>query len=130
MSDPETYLRQIKLRALAATEGPWSWSGRVAPVLSGYAGTSYRYSKEVIEAEHHGECGCRSACQLEVTVDPLDAEFIAAARSDVPRLVAALEAVLAVENMITDCDCDNCVGYNVALIEVREAVERALKEEQ
>ena len=87
-------LDAIKARVEAATEGPWGWSGRVAPVLSGYAGTSYRYSKEVIEAEHHGECGCRSDCQLEVTVDPLDAEFIAAARSDIPRLVAALESVL------------------------------------
>lgn len=67
----------------------------------------------------YGNCGCSA-----------DAEFIAAARTDVPRLVAALEAVLAVENVITDCDCDNCVGYNVALIEVREAVERALKEGQ
>ena len=124
MSDPETYLRQIKLRALAATEGPWSWSGRVAPVLSGYAGTSYRYSKEVIEAEHHGECGCRSDCQLEVTVDPLDAEFIAAARSDIPRLVAALEAVLAME-----LNGDG-QGYDTALERVHETVERALKEEQ
>ena len=117
-------LDAIKARAEAATEGPWSWSGRVDPVLSGYAGTSYRYSKEVIEAEHHGECGCRSACQLEVTVDPLDAEFIAAARSDIPRLVAALEAVLAME-----LNGDG-QGYDTALERVHETVERALKEEQ
>ena len=63
-------------------------------------------------------------------MSPADAEFIASARSDVPRLVAAIEAVLAVENEMTDCDCEHCVGYNVALIEVREAIERALKEEQ
>lgn len=115
-----TRLDEIKARAEAATEGPWSWSGRVAPVLSGYAGTSYRYSKEVIEAEHHGECGCRSDCQLEVTVDPLDAEFIASARSDIPRLVAALEAVLELHKMELDfkgrpfcVECDsNCHSYS------------------
>ncbi len=87
-------LDAIKARAEAATEGPWTWSGSEAPVLGGYAGTSYRYSEEVIEAEHHGECGCRSLCQLELTVGKADAEFIAHSRADIPALVAAVEAVL------------------------------------
>lgn len=125
-------LDAIKARAAAATEGPWSWSGRVAPVLSGYAGTSYRYSKEVIEAEHHGECGCRSDCQLEVTVDPLDAEFIASARSDVPRLVAALEAVMElrpIANTYRTLD-EWEEGYNAALDQAKHKIRDALGEDE
>jgi len=53
-----------------------------------------------------------------------NAEFIAAARSDIPRLVAALEAVLAME-----LNGDG-QGYDTALERVHETVERALKEEQ
>lgn len=52
------------------------------------------------------------------------APHIASARSDIPRLVAALEAVLAME-----LNGDG-QGYDTALERVHETVERALKEEQ
>ena len=89
-------LDEIKARAAAATGGPWKWDNRRVPTLNGMAGSRdvYRYETEVIEADHNGECGCRSACQLDLTVGPADAEFIAHARTDVPRLVAAVESVL------------------------------------
>lgn len=89
-------LDDIKARAEAATDGPWKWDNRRVPTLNGMAGSRdvYRYETEVIEADHNGECGCRSACQLDLTVGPADAEFIAHARTDVPALVAAVEAVL------------------------------------
>ena len=88
-------LDEIKARAAAATGGPWKWDNRRVPTLNGMAGSRdvYRYETEVIEADHNGECGCRSACQLDLTVGPADAEFIAHARTDVPALVAALERV-------------------------------------
>ncbi|WP_175401163.1 hypothetical protein, partial [Gordonia sp. UCD-TK1] len=46
----------------------------------------YEYDTEVLEVHHNGECGCRSACELEVTIPSADAEFIAAS----PTLVAGL----------------------------------------
>ena len=103
-------LDAIKARAEAATEGPWTWSGSEAPVLGGYAGTSYRYSEEVIEAEHHGECGCRSLCQLELTVGKADAEFIAHSRADIPALVAAIAAVLELHQRNMYDECIECLS--------------------
>ena len=103
-------LDAIKARAEAATEGPWTWSGSEAPVLGGYAGTSYRYSEEVIEAEHHGECGCRSLCQLELTVGKADGEFIAHARQDIPALLAALESVLELHQRNRYDECIECLS--------------------
>lgn len=89
-------LAQIEARAQAATEGPWTWDAHRVPTLSGRAGdpATYAYDVEVVEAEHSGECGCRSACTLDLHVSPDDAEFIAHARTDVPALTAALRAVL------------------------------------
>ena len=116
-------LDDIKARAEAATDGPWKWDNRRVPTLNGMAGSRdvYRYETEVIEADHNGECGCRSACQLDLTVGPADAEFIAHARTDVPALVAAVEAVLALhkawaESNPTDTTvshvCEACLTAN------------------
>jgi hypothetical protein len=57
-----------------------------------------------------------------------DATFIAAAPTDVARLTAALEAVLAVGeyNFLDD---QYAVGYNDALEDVRAAIENALEGE-
>lgn len=95
-------LAEIKARAAAATEGPWEWTQYRVPTLEGWKGdpATYRWQTEVLEADHNGECGCRSACQLELTVLPPDAEFIAHARTDVPALVAAVEAVLALHEPV------------------------------
>lgn len=80
-----------RLRELAekATRGPWRWTDHRVPDLVGRGGDPdiYEYDTEVIEAEHHGECGCRSACELNLAVGPFDAEFIAAAD---PQTVLAL----------------------------------------
>ena len=111
-------LDEIKARAAAATGGPWKWDNRRIPTLNGMAGSRdvYRYETEVIEADHNGECGCRSACQLDLTVGPADAEFIAHARTDVPVLVAAVEAVLKLHKPrvnptgFFDPLCDYCTG--------------------
>lgn len=77
------------------TDGPWSWTTPQygVPELMGRAGDpeTYEYDTEVLEASHSGECGCRSACELELSVSDADRAFIAAARSLVPELVAEVE---------------------------------------
>ena len=102
-------LSDIKARAEAATEGPWEWTQYRVPTLEGWKGdpATYRWQTEVLEADHNGECGCRSACQLELTVLPPDAEFIAHSRTDVPALVAAVEAVLELHH--AQCDHAICI---------------------
>lgn len=77
---------------VGVTDGPWSWTSPRygVPTLEGWAGDPelYRYDTEVLEADHRGECGCRSACELELSVSDADRAFIAAARDLVPELVA------------------------------------------
>ena len=129
-------LDEIKDRAAAATCRPWKWVNRRVPTLNGMAGSRdvYRYETEVIEADHNGECGCRSACQLDLTVGPADAEFIAHARTDVPVLVAAVEAAMYAPREVghdlymVSLDYQN--GYNTALDRVSAAIRTALGEEQ
>jgi len=81
----------IEARAEAATGGPWKWTEHRVPDLVGVVPSEfYSYDTEVIEAEHSGECGCRSACELNLNINSADAEFIAHAREDVPALLAAV----------------------------------------
>lgn len=70
------YLDEIQARADAATGGPWEHVGSYGRIVSGHVQVCRAY----------GDDG---------TATP-DAEFIAHARTDVPRLVAALRAVEAV----------------------------------
>lgn len=86
-------IEEIRRREENATRGPWTWDGHRVPTLSGRAGDPdiYEYDTEVIEASHHGECGCRSACTLELEVGPGDRSFIANAREDIPFLLAEVE---------------------------------------
>src|SRR5439155_13821323 len=80
MPDLTTLLAPFKARAEAATEGPWrTW---------------------IDDGERRGAAGETSwshdadGSDTELITDwcsPVDAEFIASARSDVPRLLAALE---------------------------------------
>lgn len=110
MSDLTEQLAEIKARAEAATEGPWEWTAYRVPTLEGWKGDPavYRYQTEVLEADHNGECGCRSACQLDLTIAPSDAKFIAHAREDIPRLIAAVDAVLAIHRE-TYGECSSCI---------------------
>ena len=123
-------LHEIKSRAAAATEGPWEWTQYRVPTLEGWKGdpAAYRWQTEVLEADHNGECGCRSACQLELTVDPADAEFIAHARTDIPALVAAVEAVLELRTIAnTYRTLDEWEeGYNAALDQAKHKIRTAL----
>lgn len=95
-------LDEIEARANAATEGPWEWDRHVR-------GNGHVVIGDGLRRAHLPE---------DVAGDAENAEFIAYARTDVPRLVAALRAVL-----------DVCDGLEEAAHQVRNAVEAALGEE-
>lgn len=81
-----------------AAGGPWTWHEYVrkgddpVPYLTGRGGDpeTYAYDVEVIEPDHSGECGCRSACRLELRVRREDQEHIA--RHDPSRVQADIAA--------------------------------------
>lgn len=82
------YLDEIQARADAATPGPWEHVGSYGRIVSG----------PVQVCRAYGDDG---------TATP-DAAFIAHARTDVPRLVAALRAVEALHRpwkVYGECDC-------------------------
>lgn len=89
MSDIVKILDEKEARANAATDGPWnaSLTGRGA---------------RVSEPSGYPLPGCFTCGQNEEGIyEPADAEFIARARTDVPALVAALRAVLALDGPMT-----------------------------
>ena len=80
-------LHALENVALAATGRQWRWQqySYGAPDLVATVGDPdvYVYETEVIEITHTGGCGCRASCELEVSLTPHDAEFIAATGPDV-----------------------------------------------
>lgn len=83
MPDPRETLARIRAQADAATEGPWM-TYTVIPQMG----------SEVLTAPREGEDYGDYVVPEYIHTD--DAEFIAAARADVPRLVDALEEVLEI----------------------------------
>lgn len=84
----ESSLAEIRARVEAATDGPWEWEGESDEEwpqgensLIGRRGTNGL----VLCAWGYDAYG--------ITVDEADAEFIAASRTDLPALLAAVEAV-------------------------------------
>ena len=101
MTDPRETLARIRAQADAATEGPWApWRdqdgalhmngllmvGNAAAVIP--EGESWVEGVDVNPIAH--------------TYTPEDREFIAAARTTVPALLDALEAVLGLHQPVTD----------------------------
>lgn len=87
-----TVLDEIEARADAATEGPWE-------MYDGNEGTEYAPLWCVANDAFHNPPEDEAAEWIGVEIyvgDKPDAEFIAHAREDVPKLVAALRAVEAV----------------------------------
>lgn len=78
MPDPRETLARIRKQADAATDGPWAWASRTTVDGDQWA---------VFDKQDHALAENRDGWGP-------DAEFIAAARTTVPRLVDALEAVL------------------------------------
>lgn len=119
MSAPDLTARldEIEARANAATHGPWEhvpWGGQNQN--GDYAGG------HVFDAD--GE-------YVVADVSDADGALIAHARTDVPALVAALRAVLALSARDLDDSPDHEVpiwdsGFNAALGDVRAAITSAL----
>ena len=90
MNDPRETLNRIRKQANAATEGPWEADGLEGTVTSKTDG---------LVTDPQGPY---------LVVDGItmwaesDAEFIAAARTDVPALLDALEKVLELHQPVTD----------------------------
>ena len=126
MTDPRETLNRIRKQADAATWGTWAtWKDQDS--------TDW----EVLGA--HDDYGNPALIASEVEGE--DAEFIAAARTDVPRLVDALEAVLAMhtpkdngrvtpccscEQWIESSDDEACIEYPCPTV---EAITTALEGE-
>lgn len=111
-----TTLDEIQARADVATQGPWHT--RHCPPCTELG------RLEVNIWDTTGNFLITSWCDEDDDPGP-DAEFIAHAREDVPRLVAALKAVEAVEAPTGD-DYTFDLGYAAALDKVRNTIREAL----
>jgi len=90
MTDPRETLARIRKQADAALEGPWE-ARQESPTMSG----------SVWFLRRAGVPGIRmSVTEFQHGMD--NAEFIAAARTDVPALLDALEKVLELHQPVTD----------------------------
>lgn len=128
----ESVLAAMTARAEAATPGPWEWDGLRVPTLIGVGGDPevYTYATDVLFVEHDGGCACRRSCEMTLDITDADAAFIAAARDDVPRLVATLRAVLALHVECTCCTpptCNECTSLTYPCATVA-AITAALEE--
>ncbi len=106
-------LRQIQARADAATPGPWVYS----PSGSGDPGAGPdRYEITSTSAVIDERTQFPIATTEYDQMGSLDAEFIAAARRDVPALVAALRTVLRFAD-----GCDNVAATRWQSMDIRTA---------
>lgn len=134
------YLAEQKRLAEAATEGPWAFAA--APAEDSEE-TPAEYLEGALTGDGplfvvwvpatEGEPGGYrlTAATGDGPHASMDAEFIAAARESVPRLVAALEAVTAIRDLASrpgDAPhvLSSIAGYNRALTVVRASIEAAL----
>ena len=87
MTDPRETLARIRKQANAATEGPWEVKPYKGLAEDGdYVDSIVGSSQESIV--YQLGCGC---CDIGLEVAHPDAEFIAAARTDVPWLLEQVE---------------------------------------
>lgn len=102
MTDTTIDIDALAATATAATRGPWTWTDHRVPDLVGRAGETgaYEWDHEVIGASHSGECGCRSACTLELAISDDDKAYIAAASPDV--VLALLERLRVAETAVAE----------------------------
>ena len=97
MSDPIMQkLDEMQIRCDAATEGPWEiyddgWDISVCTASDGTPGIAY-VAEKLRQGRDEGES---------------DARFVAASRTDMPKLIAALRAVY--EKLGIDDYCASCV---------------------
>lgn len=106
-TESQAEIARLREVAEAASQGPWTWHEYArkgddpVPYLTGRGGNeaTYAYDTEVIEPNHGGECGCRSACRLELRVRDVDQAHIAT--FDPPTALALLDRLDAVGQWAT-----------------------------
>lgn len=91
-SDPQLILEQIKTRAIEATPGPWEAHENTVAAITGTGDCGG--CSGILSPAHEPSCYWSQIAEAERS----DAEFIAHAREDIPRLTEALEAVLSVHH--------------------------------
>lgn len=91
------WLKQIEERCANATEGPWTWEpvGEFDGEASNAGGFTYQHIcagyKGVADTYHASGMQCPDGSVIEArNGNKADADFIAHAREDVPRLISAL----------------------------------------
>lgn len=130
MNNTNEFLAEQKRLTEAATGGMWEAcdmnEGMSPPrPLWGVVNEAY-YNPPAEDDEEAGYV------EVEIHVgDKADAEFIAAARPSVPKLIAAVEAVMAVRDLVSrpgDAPhvLSTIAGYNRAMTVVRASIEAAL----
>jgi len=103
-------LEEIEARANAATEGPWHHDGQFTPDdVSVWSGTGP-------SAKFLGNIGERVISAIGVVMDTelADAEFIAHARTDVPKLLAMLRLAIEQRDTAYTCSWDKDLGSMIA----------------
>ena len=113
-------LAGIEKRTAAATEGPWVVNGPAeqwAVISSGHDSVIHAYTVHDPDCEGC-TCGGDEAGHVAISVE--DAEFISAARADVPALTAAVRDVLALHREggeVMGYDAEGVLDYLPACIE-------------
>lgn len=103
MNDPRETLNRIRKQADAATEGPWEAFGTVIDAFTGPGDCPG--CSGILSPAHEPACYYSEIAGA----GERDAEFIAAARTTVPALLDALEAVLDAHSPdYTYPDCPKC----------------------
>ena len=100
-------LAAMRARADEATEGPWTasgeWAGSWGVTYTWRPGTELAECSRVLDVSDMGDaCG-----------DQGDAEFVAHARTDMPRLLDAVEAVVAILNEYPPPNADAVGEYSL-----------------
>lgn len=131
MTDTDKCLASVKARAAAATPGPWRLVNEIDPnpIFLNTWGPNYKTVFYIQAGYGFGEGGNSETFSSLINITPphithlsmADAAFIAHARTDIPRLVAMVEAALALHG---PCNCDRHHQYTCGLCELRSELDR------
>lgn len=117
-------LAEIKRRCDAATPGPWGWYSEDQSMISLCGDNGRDLEQHVVslticescqKGHDHWEWG---HCY---TADAQDAAFIAAARTDIPRLLAHIEALETALRQIGDFPYENVSPVSVGMRRIARA---------
>lgn len=124
MTDIPALLAPVKERADAATEGPWRWDPDFGDANDTGLALTNDAKAEIVGAYNFHCCSYRD----DPTVKDMDAVFIAAARTDVTRLIQALEAVEGLAtylDKLADGDRHYAALFRRVVVDALAATERA-----